>query len=74
MQAIVAVFTAVVLAVGLKGNKNIFPEDDGYDHIRLGVGILLFALASIPYVMCLSTFFNDPRLAAQMGGLLLLLP
>ena len=74
MQAIVALFTAVVLTIGLQGNKNIFSHDDGYDHLRLGAGVFLFALASIPYVMCLSTFFNDPRLAAQMGGLFLLLP
>ena len=67
LQGIFAVLGGVIFLLFVYNDSNIFPVDAKTSSVQFALMIMLHNIAQIPFSMALSTFFNDPRVAAYMG-------
>lgn len=74
VQGFIAIFMGLLILAVFFGNVTIFPQNAGSNSIQFAITVTLYALASIPHSMAISTLFSEPKMANQVGGLLLLFP
>ena len=73
-QAVFALVAGLLLGLGMLGDLDTFPDAPYGNSLLFGLAVLLYSLAMIAFCMALTTLFDDPILADQAGGLLLLIP
>jgi len=64
----------LIVGFGNIGNLTFFPYENTTNSLLFGVSFLGYGLGMVGFCMALSTFFSDPKVANQIGGLILLIP
>lgn len=74
-QSIFAVTCSLIVTGPLIGNTLVFGEENALSKsILLMISNIIFNMASIPFAMCMSTMFTDPKVANGIGGILVWIP
>ena len=72
--SISAILAGAIFGIGLLGSDDVFPDHGYTGSIMFGLSVILYGLGQIPFLMSISTFFSDSKLANQIGGMIMLIP